>query len=213
MPISLPIRLLKPKQAESRAPITVVSGLPRSGTSMMMRMLEAGGLPVLTDRQRTPDENNPRGYYEFERVKQLRSGDGAWLPEASGKAVKIISALLEYLPPCYRYRVLFMQRDLDEVVTSQRKMLVRLGESAGPAGDEKMKALFREHLLKVEAWLAQQPFLQTLFVNYNDLLREPGGQVGRIAAFLGGELDAGRMARVVDPSLYRERQGVSKAGR
>ncbi len=206
MPLSLPIRLLKSKKTEARALITVVSGLPRSGTSMMMRMLETGGLPVLTDRQRTPDENNPRGYYEFERVKQLRAGDYAWLPEANGKAVKIISALLEHLPPHFTYRVIFMQRDLDEVVASQRKMLDRMGEDHGPAGDEKMKALFREHLLKVEAWLAQQPFLSTLYINYNDLLQEPSGQVERVGDFLGRELETEKMARVVDRNLYRERR-------
>ena len=89
--------------------VTIVSGLPRSGTSMMMKMLEAGGIELLIDRVRVADADNPKGYYEFERVKQIET-DQAWLPEAQGKAVKMISALLRHLPADCRYRIIFMER-------------------------------------------------------------------------------------------------------
>lgn len=188
----------------SGAAVTVVSGLPRSGTSMMMRMLEAGGLPVLVDGLRTADEDNPRGYYEFERVKQLEH-DTAWLPEARGKVVKIISALLQHLPPSERYRVVFMRRDLGEVLASQREMLRRRGEPTDATRDEEMARFFTSHLRRVEGWLAAQPACDVLYVSYNDLLREPGPSSHEVAAFLGGELDAARMREVVSQRLYRQR--------
>src|SRR5687768_8758894 len=110
-------------------PIVVVSGLPRSGTSMAMKMLEAGGLSVVTDGLRTPDEDNPKGYYEDERVKRLhKEPDKTWLHEARGKVVKIISFLLKSLPPDHNYKVVLMQRNLREIVASQNKMLARLGK-------------------------------------------------------------------------------------
>jgi hypothetical protein len=186
------------------APVTVVSGLPRSGTSMMMRMLEAGGLPVLVDGLRTADEDNPRGYYEFERVKQL-ADDTGWLPEARGKVVKIISALLQHLPPSERYRIVFMRRDLGEVLASQREMLRRRGEPTDATGDEGMARFFTSHLRRVEGWLAAQPHCAVLYVSYNDLLREPGPLVEEVAAFLGDGLDPGRMREVVSQRLYRQR--------
>jgi hypothetical protein len=171
---------------------------------MMMRMLEAGGLPVLVDGQRTADEDNPRGYYEFERVKQLEH-DTAWLPEARGKVVKIISALLQHLPPSERYRVVFMRRDLGEVLASQREMLRRRGEPTDATRDEEMARFFTSHLRRVEAWLAAQPSCDVRYVSYNDLLREPGPSIQEVAAFLGGELDAERMREVVSQRLYRQR--------
>src|ERR1700730_12387191 len=101
------------------APIVVVSGTPRSGTSMAMKMLDAGGMPTLTDGIRAADESNPKGYYEFERVKELdKNGDIAWLSDARGNAVKIISFLLTFLPESFDYQVIFMDRDLDEVLAS-----------------------------------------------------------------------------------------------
>ncbi len=185
--------------------IVVVSGLPRSGTSLMMKMLEAGGIPPLTDNIRTADEDNPKGYYEFERVKKLRDGDTAWIPLAEGKAVKVIAALLPYLPDTYRYHVVFMRRAMPEILASQRQMLIRRGEDPDKISDEEIARLFQKHLQKVKAWMAQQPHLAYIEVSYNELLAAPRPVVERVNQFLGGNLDVERMAQVVDPSLYRQR--------
>jgi len=188
----------------SDQPIVVVSGLPRSGTSMMMKMLEAGGLPVLTDNLRTADEDNPRGYYEFERVKQIEE-DREWLPVARGKVVKMISALLKHLPLDYRYRVIFMQREMGEILASQRQMLVRRGEDTERIDDQEMARLFARHLSQMESWLASQPAMDVLHVHYSDVLAQPAAQAARVNAFLGGGLDERKMAEVVDPDLYRQK--------
>lgn len=187
-----------------RRRIAVVSGLPRSGTSMMMKMLEAGGLDVLTDRLREADPDNPKGYYEYERVKQLEH-DKAWLPQAEGKVVKIISQLLRHLPPDYTYKVIFMRRRMDEILASQERMLVRRGEEAGKVPDEKLSALFRQHLGRVQAWLDQQPNFDVIYVSYNHVLESPHEEAKRIDAFLPEDLDVERMTAVVDPTLYRQR--------
>ena len=186
-------------------PITIVSGLPRSGTSMMMKMLEAGGLPVLTDNRRNADEDNPKGYYEFERVKQIKT-DKAWLPHAQGKAVKMISELVQYLPPGYHYRVLFMHRKLEETLASQRQMLQRRGEPTETVSDEKMAELFRKHLHKLEAWLATQPNFEVLHVQYSEIMSDPRTQATKINAFFGNALETERMVQVVDQNLYRQRK-------
>jgi hypothetical protein len=184
--------------------ITVVSGLPRSGTSMAMKMLEAGGVPALTDHIRTADTDNPKGYYEFERVKKLKDGDTAWLPEAEGKTVKIIAALLTHLPPEYEYRVLFMRRKVEEVLASQAKMLENRGE-ASKVDDDTMAALFNKHLLQVRAWMNSQPNLLYLDLDYNTMLADPEPFVRQINQFLGGDLDEEKMLAVIDRSLYRQR--------
>ena len=186
--------------------ITIVSGLPRSGTSMMMKMVDAGGIPPLTDELRAADEDNPKGYYEFERVKQMDKGDTAWVPEARGKAVKVISALLKYLPTTEQYRVIFIRRNIDEILASQRKMLIHRGEDPDKQDDVQMKLLFEKHVRSVEEWLASRPNVRTLYVHYSDMLGTPRPQSERVNAFLGGKLDTARMAEVVDPSLYRNRQ-------
>jgi len=197
--------------------ITVVSGLPRSGTSMMMRMLEAGGLPPLTDHRRTADSDNPQGYYEFERVKQLDQGDTAWLANAQGCAVKIISALLRHLPTTYDYKVIFIERHMTEVLASQRKMLARRAAQVGgeneaakqvddeQVDDEQMAQLFAQHLQETRHWLAQQPNFRVLYIHYSDLLSEPEAQAAQVNQFLGGNLDVAKMATVIDPALYRNR--------
>lgn len=171
---------------------------------MMMKVLEAGGLPVLTDNLRTADEDNPRGYYEFERVKQIEE-DREWLPGARGKAVKMISALLKHLPSDYEYRVIFMQRDMNEILASQRQMLVRRGEDTERIDDEEMARLFARHLSQMESWLASQPAMDVLYVHYGDVLADPAAHAARVNAFLGGRLDEIKMARVVDPELYRQK--------
>jgi hypothetical protein len=186
--------------------IVVVSGLPRSGTSMMMKMLDAGGLEPMTDELRKADVDNPKGYYEFERVKKLRAGDVGWLDEARGKVVKVISALLEYLPAAYEYRVIFVQRNMQEVLASQKKMLVNRGEDATASDDEAMARMFESHLQKVDRWLEEQPGFSVLYVDYNQLLEDPAPWAEKISGFLGGALDVERMTGVVDPSLYRNRR-------
>lgn len=186
--------------------IVVVSGLPRSGTSMMMKMLEAGGLPPLTDNLRTADEDNPKGYYEFERVKQLPKGDVAWLPDARGKAVKAIAALLPHLPPDYTYKVIFMRRAMPEVLASQKQMLIRRGEDPNKVSDADLTRLFEKHLAQVDAFIQSQPNIARLDADYNRLLTDPAPLAHAINDFLGGTLDVDKMIEVVDPALYRQRK-------
>jgi hypothetical protein len=189
-------------------PIIVVSGLPRSGTSMAMRALEAGGVPVLTDGLRQADESNPRGYYEFEPVKALdKRGDVSWLASARGKAVKIVSLLLTYLPESYDYQVVFMRRHLDEILASQNAMLRARGEPEG-ADDGQMRRMYAEHLAQVERFLGRRCF-STIRIDYAKFLAEPRSEAGRINQFLGGGLDVEQMAGVADASLYRNRRGSS----
>ncbi len=199
----------KQKQPKGRSDyVVVVSGLPRSGTSMMMKMLEAGGLELVIDGIRTADEDNPKGYYEFERVKQLDKGDVAWVADARGKAVKVISALLEYLPSDYDYKVLFMNRKMPEVLASQRKMLERRGEKS-EISDDKLAALLQKHVQQVKLWLARQPNFEMLDMDYNAMLLDPEPWAMKVNAFLGGHLDVRAMVEVVDPSLYRNRADTS----
>lgn len=186
--------------------ITVVSGLPRSVTSMMMKILEAGGLEVMTDDIRTADESNPKGYYEFERVKMLNNGDNAWVPSAQGKVVKVISYLLEYLPSEFNYKVIFMNRDIGEVLSSQRRMLEREGEPDSGVSNEQMSVLYRKHLAKVQSWLSRQKNLEVFYVNYNATLQMPQDTLEMINRFLGGNLNTAAMKQAIDQSLYRERR-------
>ena len=186
-------------------PVIVVSGLPRSGTSLAMRMLEAGGLPVLTDNVRAADVDNPGGYYEFEPVKRTGK-DGRWLTEARGKAVKMVYRLLYDLPSDYSYQLIFMQRSMAEVLASQQKMLQRLGTADPRVGLEQMGRLLRRELNQCEAWLAKQPNFSILPVSYNKLLADPAPIADEINRFLGGGLIVGAMLAVVDPALYRNRQ-------
>ncbi len=186
-------------------PIVIVSGLPRSGTSMAMKMLEAGGIDLFVDSVRPADEDNPRGYFEHERVKQLqKEKNRSWLREGRGKAVKVISFLLTDLPPEHRYQVIFMNRHLDEVVTSQNKMLLRRGEELKQDAGE-MKRLFSDHLQRVRSWLSRQRHFQVLEVHYSQVVASPLQQAERIGRFLDLPLQFSRMAEVVDPELYRNR--------
>jgi hypothetical protein len=182
--------------------IVVVSGLPRSGTSLMMQMLDRGGIPALTDECRTADLDNPRGYYEFERVKQTKS-DSTWLPAARGKAVKMVSALLYDLPALEHYRIVFMQRDLDEVLASQEKMLRRRHQPVPPTGT--IKASLTIHLDRLLQWIPLQPHMRLLLVSYNDLIGQPQREIPRICEFLDGHPNPRRMLDAIDPSLYRNR--------
>ena len=196
---------LKKLFKQKKQPITIVSGLPRSGTSMMMKMLEAGGIPPLTDELREADSDNPKGYYEFERVKKMDKGDLAWLPDAEGKVVKIISALLKYLPSDYEYNIIFIRRHIDEILASQRKMLVNRGESTDKLNDAEMADLFGKHVRMTEKWIADQPNINALYIHYSDILSDPQPQAEKVNAFLGGKLNIEQMTTVVDPTLYRNK--------
>ena len=191
---------LKPKS------VVIVSGLPRSGTSMMMRMLEAGGLEIVQDAIRKPNEDNPKGYYEFERVKKLPEGDVEWLATARGRVVKVIAALLIHLPQSYTYKVLFMRRRMSEILASQRKMLLRRGEDPNQVDDVEMTRLFEQHLAQVYAWMDQQANVDYIDVSYNKMLEDPSRLIEEIQAFLGQALDTSAMAAVVEPTLYRQRR-------
>ncbi|NLG71714.1 MAG: sulfotransferase domain-containing protein [Chloroflexi bacterium] len=204
MPFNLS-SLFKKNSRQEDEEIILVSGLPRSGTSMMMRMLEAGGKPVVTDNIRTADESNLKGYYEFERVKKLREGDTQWLKDARGKAVKVVSAHLEYLPADYRYRVIFMRRHMPEILASQRKMLKSRDEPDDQVSDEKLAELFQKHLVQVENWLSLQPNFEVIYVSYNDVLENPEVNIQRINEFLGGKMDTEKMLGVIEKNLYRNR--------
>jgi Sulfotransferase domain len=193
-----------PSVAPRPMPIVVVSGLPRSGTSMMMKMLSEGGLPAVTDAIRTADEDNPNGYFEFEPVKQLAEGQQDWLKDAGGKLVKVISALLEHLPPTHVYKVVFMEREIKEILASQQKMLRRRNELSKSTDDE-MEGQFRDHLNAVKYWLARQPHMSVKYVDYNRLMADPDAYCQPIADFLGMPLDLTRMLAVPNERLYRNR--------
>lgn len=184
--------------------ITIVSGLPRSGTSLMMGMLQAGDMPTLTDQIRKADDDNPKGYFELEKVKKLKD-DQSWLKDACGKAVKIIFAFLEFLPAAYNYKIIFIERELAEILASQKKMLARRGKSHNPKDDEQLRKLYPKQLKKTKAWLAKQPNIEVLHVSYNEVLKNPAPETKRINQFLDNILDNEKMLAVIDPSLYRQR--------
>ncbi|XAM01502.1 sulfotransferase [Phycisphaeraceae bacterium D3-23] len=184
--------------------ITVVSGLPRSGTSMMMQALDAGGIPPLTDGERAADDDNPRGYYELECVKQIRKDD-TFLDAAQGKAVKLIHLLVARLPARHEARVVFMRRDIDEVLASQSKMLERSGKQGGAVKPEVLKGIFTKQLNETLGWLAAQPNIQVIEVGFGEMFGDPVAEMGKVDAFLGGGLDVAAMASAVDPTLYRNK--------
>ena len=185
--------------------VVIVSGLPRSGTSMMMKMLDAGGLETMTDGLRSADEDNPRGYFEVERVKDLeKEKDKSYIRDARGKVLKVISFLLKELPEDCAYRVVYMRRDLGEVVASQNKMLDHRGEE-NPIRDERAIDLYRKHLISTRVFTGMSPRFEVLEVGYRDVLDDPERLARRVDAFLGGRLDVKRMAEAVDPDLYRNR--------
>jgi hypothetical protein len=184
--------------------ITIVSGLPRSGTSLMMQMLEAGGMPLLTDRERKPDIDNPRGYCEWEPIKLLPKEPNR-IDEAEGKAVKVITQLLLSLPPGRNYKLIFMERPLPEVLASQDEMLKRRGSnySVDPV---LMASAFRNHMKEVVAWLDQREEIPVCRMGYRKVLADPSGSAKTVRDFLGLDLNAEAMALEVDPSLYRNRR-------
>jgi hypothetical protein len=190
------------------ASVIVVTGLPRSGTSMMMQVLEAGGAAVLSDGLRGPDEDNPRGYYEFEPVKRTRQ-DPSWVDGASGKAVKLVYRLLQDLPRSARYKVLFMRRRLSEVYASQERMLRRRTGRPGEMEEASFERLFGRELQRTLAWLARQPHFEVLELDYEAFVADPGPRLREIQNFLGEPLETAAMLAAVEPRLRRQRRDAS----
>jgi len=191
-------------------PIVVVSGLPRSGTSMMMHILEAGGLPILSDAERTPDIDNPKGYFELERIKNLEhEEDKSYLREARGMALKAISFLIKDLPDDNDYRVIFMRRDLDEVLASQEKMIARLDRGDTEADKEAMKEAYRNDIVRTRLHCRKHPNFEMIEIHYKSAIEDPAAACRRVNEFLGGGLDEAAMRAAIDASLYRNRARTS----
>lgn len=197
-------------------PVVIVSGLPRSGTSMMMKMLEAGGLAPLTDGLRTADVDNPKGYYEYERVKDLeKEKDKSYIRDGRGKALKVISFLLKDLPDDNDYKIIFMRRDLNEVLASQNKMLVHRGEE-NQTEDIKMADIYMSHIASVRIMSRKKPNWQMLEIRYDETVKDPRSAARKLKEFLGDKVDEEKMVQAVDAELYRNRKdklkGTAPAG-
>lgn len=191
-----------PVQGED-APITIVSGLPRSGTSMLMQMLQAGGLKAFTDSRRAADTDNPKGYFEHTSSKLIES-DSSWMPLARGSAVKIICQHLPALPPGECYKVIFMDRNMEAVLESQTAMLNRMGRKGGNLQPEKMMKVLDAHVAAAERILTRRPEIDVIFVDYDDVIQNPKSNVSKISKFIGAELDKKAMVNAVDPDLRRQ---------
>jgi hypothetical protein len=174
---------------------------------MMMKMLQAGGMPLYVDDVRKPDEDNPVGYYELEEAKSLlKDEDKAWLDKARGRAIKIVSTLLPGLPSSHFYKVIFMQRHLDEVILSQNKMLQRRGEPVDESSDERMRGTLEKHLVRTKLWIDGQLNFAVVDVPYREVIADPRRQAERVRNFLAVDLDVENMASAVDAGLYRNRR-------
>jgi hypothetical protein len=184
--------------------VTIVSGLPRSGTSLAMSAIAAGGIDPLIDHVRQADEDNPKGYFEFEQVKKIKQHTG-WLSNAEGQVVKMVYRLLYDLPDSYQYRVVFMRRHLSEILASQTKMLERTGLLTSPTADTRMRQLFTTELYRCHAWLEKQPNFKVLYINHRDIIHDSTHQMDKISAFLDSGLNVDAMVNIVDPRLYRNR--------
>ena len=183
----------------------MVSGLPRSGTSMMMKILAEGGLPVVTDEARAADADNPNGYFELETVRQIQSGNVSWLADAGGRAVKVISSLLEFLPASYSYKIIFMEREIHEILASQRKMLEHRNKKNNQ-DDAQVEEQFKKHLAAIKPWLARQPEMEVLYISYNELMSSPEPSCRRVIEFAScAALRLDQMLGVPNAELYRNR--------
>jgi hypothetical protein len=187
-------------------PIVIVSGLPRSGTSMLMKMLDAGGMEIMTDSERVADIDNPKGYFEYERVKDLeKESDKSYIREGRGKVLKVISFLIKDLPDDNDYRVIFMRRSLDEVLASQNKMIQRLGTEDSTAAEEAMKEAYRNDIVRTRLLCKNRPNFELIEVNYKNTIEDSAVTAHGVNAFVGGHLDETAMREAVDSSLYRNR--------
>ena len=196
------------RRRKAGEPVVIVSGLPRSGTSMLMKMLEAGGLQIMSDAARSADVDNPKGYFEHERIKDLeKDTDKSYLREGRGKALKVISFLIQHLPDENDYRVIFMRRDLDEVLSSQDKMIQRLGSDDATADREAMKEAYRNDIVRTRLLCRKRSNFEMIEIQYKATVEDPAETARRVNEFLGGRLDEAGMRRAVDESLYRNRVG------
>ncbi len=180
--------------------ITIVSGLPRSGTSMMMQILKSGGMKVVTDNIRKANEDNPHGYYEYERVKKIKE-DTAWLKETRGKAFKMISQLLYDLPSNENYKIIFMNRKMNEILASQSKMLERMGSNKGGKKKEKMGKFFDKHLCEIKDWIESRKCMAVLYIDYNDFLVNSDEHIKTLNRFLNYKLNEKKAIKVIDKSI------------
>ena len=196
------VALFNPSVERARI-ITVVTGLPRSGTSLMMQLLTAAGLDPVTDVRRAPDEDNPLGYFEFEKTLTLAK-DASWIPEVRGKTIKIVAQLLPLLPVGEFYNIVFMERDLDEVVASQHAMLARSNRAGLKTEDAKLKETFASQLERVRRKLAESSQVRILTVNYNRLITDAKTEVARVAQFVGEPFDGTKAMNAVRPELRRQ---------
>ena len=193
------------KKSKNDQCITIVSGVPRSGTSMMMRMLAAGGMEIVVDNIRKADEDNPQGYYECEKVKKLKE-DNTWLKDTYGKSIKVISMLLSDLPKDHTYKVIFMKRELKEIIASQNIMLQRRErEDVSKLDENKIGEAFEKHAHAIEKWLKKQVNMDIIYMNYNDMINNARENVSIVTDFLGNDLNMKKMIEVVDKNLYRVR--------
>ncbi|MFB3117320.1 MAG: sulfotransferase domain-containing protein [Myxococcota bacterium] len=196
-------RVFRRQQGKS---IVVVSGLPRSGTSMLMKMLESGGMEILTDSERAADIDNPKGYFEYERIKDLeKETDKSYVREGRGKVLKVISFLIKDLPDDNDYRVIFMRRDLDEVLASQNKMIHRLGTTDTTATEAAMKEAYRNDIVRTRLLCKNRPNFELIEIGYKLTIEDPAATARSVNAFVGGHLDEAAMREAVDGSLYRNR--------
>ncbi len=194
------------RRRSSAEPVVIVSGLPRSGTSMMMEMLEAGGLEVMSDGERGADVDNPKGYFEHQRIKDLETEtDKSYIRQGRGKALKVISFLIRHLPDDNDYRVIFMRRDLDEVLASQDKMIQRLGSSDASADREAMKEAYRNDIVRTRLLCRKRRNFELIEIHYRETIQDPAATARRVNQFLGGRLDEAAMRKAVDETLYRNR--------
>jgi len=185
--------------------VTVVSGLPRSGTSMMMQILAAGGISPITDNVRVADEDNAKGYYEHEEVKSLAKGKHDCLNNAEGRTIKVISSLLKHLPDDRHYKVIFMNRQLDEVLASQAKMLINLDKAGHFDNDAELKVLYQTHVKTLKKWLQRQSNIDVLHLNYHDVIAEPSNNIDSIVNFLQVQANIDAMTAVVDRDMRHHR--------
>ena len=200
--------IVQPKSKKAKnvtGTIYIVSGLPRSGTSMMMQMLEKAGLDILTDKIRKPDESNPKGYYEHEEIKKLATNK-KWLKNAVGKTIKVIAQLLLQLPAKYHYKIIFMNRDIDEVVKSQHKMLVSKGKAKEDTFPVNLKITFVKTIKKVQFWANKNHNVEILYMNHKDLIEQPEKEALKIIEFLNLDIDSKKIASVIDKKLYRTKK-------
>ncbi len=184
--------------------IIIVSGLPRSGTSMLMQMLKNGGMEILCDKVRQADEENPKGYWEYEKVKTL-ANENSWLISEKGKGVKIIAQLLKYIPSGPDYKVIFMERNLEEILWSQEKMLNKMNRK-DTTDQSILKAGFSRQLEEVKSWLRNSGNIETLYLSYADVIENPTQAAEQVNQFLNYSLNITKMTASVDPALYRQKK-------